>query len=170
MLYFCPNSFSKPFRPCFYPAEESLRPVQALFTRFSTNRREQQTTGTGFEANTWGYNVKPKVSQTHCSYSSRTILNHYLSLSSQTNFFRGPITLFPGFSSSSSSEPFLSPSSDCCLHDTQTQSVIYKYIIHSYIHNPTAWMNFTGVTLTIITMFLWVSECPVKKDHLAVKK
>lgn len=38
-----------------------------------------------------------------------------LSFSSHTNFFRGPITLFPGFSSSSSSDPFLSPSSDCCL-------------------------------------------------------
>lgn len=41
-----------------------------------------------------------------------------LSLSSQRNFFRGPITLFPGFSSSSSSDPFFSPSSDCCLRTT----------------------------------------------------
>jgi len=38
-----------------------------------------------------------------------------LSLSSHTNFFRGPITLFPGFSSSSSSDPFFSASPDCCL-------------------------------------------------------
>lgn len=70
------------------------------------------------------------------SYSSKTVLDHYLSLSSQTNFFRGPITLFPGFSSSSSSEPFLSPSSDCCLQDTHihTQSVICK-CTHSSINS-----------------------------------
>lgn len=39
----------------------------------------------------------------------------HLSLSSQTNFLRGPNTLLPGFSSSSSSEAFFSPSSQCCL-------------------------------------------------------
>lgn len=61
-----------------------------------------------------GCKVKSATSQTSCG----GVQDHYLSLSSQTNFFLGPITLFPGFSSSSSSEPFLSPSSDCCLQDT----------------------------------------------------
>lgn len=51
----------------------------------------------------------------------RTVPGRHLSLSSQTNFFLGPITLLPGFSSSSSSEPFLSPSSDCCLQDKALQ-------------------------------------------------
>lgn len=46
-----------------------------------------------------------------------------LSLSSQMNFLRGPITLFPGFSSSSSSDPFFSPSSDCCLSSCDHNSV-----------------------------------------------
>src|SRR4029434_1891598 len=68
----------------------------------------------------------------------------YLSLSSQMNFFRGPITLFPGFSSSSSSEPFFSPSSDCCLnthththtnnpHPTHTRHPVHT---HTHTHTP----------------------------------
>jgi hypothetical protein len=35
-------------------------------------------------------------------------------VSSQWNFFRGPMTRFPGFSSSSSSDPFFSRSSSAC--------------------------------------------------------
>lgn len=38
----------------------------------------------------------------------------YLTVSSQWNFFLGPTTLFPGFSSSSSSDPFFSRSSSAC--------------------------------------------------------
>lgn len=51
---------------------------------------------------------------------ARLLCEADLSLSSQRNFFRGPITLFPGFSSSSSSDPFFSPSSDCCLSKHHT--------------------------------------------------
>lgn len=72
----------------------------------------------------------------------------HLSLSSHTNFFLGPITLRPGFSSSSSSEPFLSPSSVCCLHKhttVNTQRSLQLFIRTSFSSSSGLQDDFMGI-------------------------